>query len=343
MKNGESLELAKYIFSFLNDYAPRQKTSSPHTLKSYSTALSMYVSFLEDVKEIRPNTLNAQCFSTLNIEEWLTWLVESRKCTPDTCNVRLSSLRVFLKYLASRDIKYLYLAEEASGIPLRKTMKKKVDGLSRNAVKALLDAPDPSTIVGKRDLTFMIILYATAARLDEMLSLTVSQLHLKETKPYVTVIGKRRKIRKIYLLPKAVEHMKSYLDFYHGSDPDPTAYVFYSRNTGIHGKLTQPAIAKMLKKHAADAHERCNEVPLDLHAHQFRHAKASHWLEDGMNIVQISFLLGHEQLQTTMKYLDITTDAEMKALATLEDEQSSSMPKRWKNNMNSLRNYCGLS
>ena len=137
--------------------------------------------------------------------------------------------------------------------------------------------------------------------------------------------------------------MKSYLDFYHGSDPDPTAYVFYSRNTGIHGKLTQPAIAKMLKKHAADAHERCNEVPLDLHAHQFRHAKASHWLEDGMNIVQISFLLGHEQLQTTMKYLDITTDAEMKALATLEDEQSSSMPKRWKNNMNSLRNYCGLS
>ena len=47
MKNGESLELAKYIFSFLNDYAPRQKTSSPHTLKSYSTALSMYVSFLE--------------------------------------------------------------------------------------------------------------------------------------------------------------------------------------------------------------------------------------------------------------------------------------------------------
>ena len=207
MKNGESLELAKYIFSFLNDYAPRQKTSSPHTLKSYSTALSMYVSFLEDVKEIRPNTLNAQCFSTLNIEEWLTWLVESRKCTPDTCNVRLSSLRVFLKYLASRDIKYLYLAEEASGIPFRKTMKKKVDGLSRNAVKALLDAPDPSTIVGKRDLTFMIILYATAARLDEMLSLTVSQLHLKETKPYVTVIGKRRKIRTIYVLIQIQRHM----------------------------------------------------------------------------------------------------------------------------------------
>lgn len=50
-----------------------------------------------------------------------------------------------------------------------------------------------------------------------------------------------------------------------------------------------------------------------------RHAKASHWLEDGMNIVQISFLLGHEQLQTTMAYLDITTDEKAKGLATLED------------------------
>lgn len=61
-------------------------------------------------------------------------------------------------------------------------------------------------------------------------------------------------------------------------------------------------------------------MPLGLHAHQFRHGKASHWLEDGMNIVQISFLLGHEQLQTTMVYLDITAEEKAKALATLEDE-----------------------
>ena len=55
-------------------------------------------------------------------------------------------------------------------------------------------------------------------------------------------------------------------------------------------------------------------------AAHLRHAKASHWLEDGMNIVQISSLLGHEQLQTTMVYLDITMEQELKALATLEDE-----------------------
>ena len=40
-----------------------------------------------------------------------------------------------------------------------------------------------------------------------------------------------------------------------------------------------------------------------------------------MNIIQISFLLGHANLHTTMIYLDITTEQESKALATLEDRE----------------------
>ena len=80
---------------------------------------------------------------------------------------------------------------------------------------------------------------------------------------------------------------------------------------------------------------------MNLHAHQLRHAKASHWLEDGMNIVQISFLLGHEQLETTMVYMDITTDHERAALATLEDENDKNAVKKWKSDNGSLANFCG--
>lgn len=35
-------------------------------------------------------------------------------------------------------------------------------------------------------------------------------------------------------------------------------------------------VNKMLKKYVSIAHKTCEDVPLDLHAHQFRHAKASH-------------------------------------------------------------------
>jgi hypothetical protein len=58
--------------------------------------------------------------------------------------------------------------------------------------------------------------------------------------------------------------------------------------------------------------------------------------------VQISFLLGHAQLQTTMMYLDITTEQEAKALATLEDENDKSVSKRWHNADSELSDFCGL-
>lgn len=57
---------------------------------------------------------------------------------------------------------------------------------------------------------------------------------------------------------------------------------------------------------------------VNTHAHKFRHAKASHWIEDGLSVVQVSFLLGHSNLETTMKYPDITTEDKIKALSTLE-------------------------
>ncbi len=78
-------------------------------------------------------------------------------------------------------------------------------------------------------------------------------------------------------------------------------------------------------------------------APHFRHAKASHWIEDGINVVQVSFLLGHEQLETTMRYLDITTKEKAKALATLESESQKSIPKKWKNSDGTLKDFCGLN
>jgi len=108
------------------------------------------------------------------------------------------------------------------------------------------------------------------------------------------------------------------------------ALIFYSKSKGIYAPMSAENVNKMLKKYASIAHETCEDVPLNLHAHQFRHAKASHWLENGMNIAQISYLLGHESIQTTMIYLDITTEQESKALETLESENQKHITKKWK-------------
>lgn len=340
-RNNEAYQLAKYISDFLNDYAPSFLTNSPCTLKSYKDALILYVLFLEECG-ITPNELDRECLESGWIEKWITWLKEKRNCCPDTCNVRLASLRVFLEYTGSRDVGLLYLYQQAKKIKRQKVSKKKVSGLSREAVTAMLKAPDLNTKTGKRDIVFLTLLYATAGRLDEIRSIKISHLNLIAEKPYINLHGKGDKIRTSYLLPRAVAHVKLYLREFHGGHPNPDDYLFYTRVGTERGKLTEAALDKRIKIYATKAHEKCTDVPLKAHAHQFRHAKASHWIEDGMSVVQVSFLLGHEHLETTMKYLDITTEDKVKALATLENETEKTVSKKWKKNDSSLSDFCGL-
>lgn len=341
MKNNEAVIFSRYISTFLYDYAPSQLTHSEHTIKSYKDAMTLYVKYLED-EGIAPKDFEKSCFERIIIEKWINWLKEKRNCSPDTCNVRLASIRVFLEFLGSRDVRFLYLYLDAKNIKRQKCTHKKVNGLTREAVTAMLSVVIPSTKTGKRDLVFLILLYATAARLDEILSIRIKHLHLKADKPYVTILGKGEKTRTLYLLPKAVAHLEQYISHEHEASEDPESYLFFSRVGGKYGKLTEVAIDKRLKLYAKKAHIKCSDVPLKIHAHQFRHAKASHWIEDGLNVLQVSFLLGHANLETTMVYLDITTEDKVKALATLESEKEKTVDKKWKNLDGSLTDFCGL-
>lgn len=318
-------------------------TSSAHTLKSYRDSLALYIAFLES-KGTTPSDLARSCFERDMIEEWVRWLKTVRGNGPDTCNVRLASLRTFLEYVGTRDVSLMYLHQEAKLVKRQKCPKKKVCGLTRAAVAAMLAAPDTTTAAGRRDLAFMVLLYATAARLGEILSMRVGQVHVEgESRPYAIIAGKGGKTRTMYLLPRAVAHLRRYIAEAHGPSPDPEACLFYSRVGGKRAKLTEPAMDKRLKKHAVVAHEKCPDVPLGIHAHQFRHAKASHWIEDGVNVLQVSFLLGHANLETTMVYIDVTKEEKAKALATLEGEDETRVAKKWKSLDGTLGAFCGLA
>ena len=183
-----------------------------------------------------------------------------------------------------------------------------------------------------------VLMYNTAIRVNEMLSLRLKDIYLDVGKPYIVIIGKGNKLRSLYLLPKTVEYLNKYILETHNIDYNENNYLFYSKIKGKKEKMTQPAVEKQLKKWAKIAHEKCKEVPETLHPHQLRHAAASHWLEDGMNIVQISYLLGHEQLQTTMIYLEITTAQKAQALEKLDTTKNTT--KKWKKDIQKLSDLC---
>ena len=61
-----------------------------------------------------------------------------------------------------------------------------------------------------------------------------------------------------------------------------------------------------------------------------------------MNIVQISSLPGHEQLETTMVYVKTTALQHIEALATIETEAEKRISPKWKSSGGGLKGFCGL-
>jgi site-specific recombinase XerC len=74
-----------------------------------------------------------------------------------------------------------------------------------------------------------------------------------------------------------------------------------------------------------------------------RHSKASHWLDkDKLNVIEVQHLLGHEQLDTTMRYVDTDEGQLADAVLSIEHPSESGGTKKWKRPDGTLRGFCGL-
>ena len=322
---------ARKIAKLYNEWIEvSRSTKSPNTVASYELTVNMYFQFLISKKNMNVLSFNRKdCFSKTMIEDWLRWLQEDKKCTPQSCNVRLSNLHSFLKYLSS-DFKYAEIYIASMSVERRKTLKVKIRGISEEGINALLKSIDVSTEVGLRDCVLWQMVYLTGMRISEALSIQLKHLNLNAKRPYVTVIGKRSKIRTPYLPSILVNNLKGYIRRFFGNKYDEDSFLFFSRVKGKMHPMTVKGAEERLKKNAAEANKICKDVPLDLHPHMLRHSFATHRLDDGMNIIQLSELLGHDDISTTMRYLDVSEKQTEEAIKYLEDDKTRKIKKKWK-------------
>jgi site-specific recombinase XerC len=151
----------------------------------------------------------------------------------------------------------------------------------------------------------MVLLYGAALRIDEILSIKICHLHLDANDPYVNIVGKGNKIRSPFLMDGIVKQLRIYISAFHGDNPRPEDFLFYSPVRGLKGKPSQQCFRNRLEKIAKIANERNPSIPTHVWPHRFRHAKAQHMLDEGFNLAEVSEYLGHANLNTTMVYTDI--------------------------------------
>lgn len=330
-KSQSAIELASHFAAFV-EYSQGRKSEC--TISGYRYAMKLFAEYVTETEKNAYEKFTMSYFTEDNIRKFVVWLQDKRGIKPQSCNLRISQLLSFLKYMSRiPEYKHLYLKIKTVSRLTAIDTSKVIEPLTKSAITALLNTSGTKTQTGLRYTTIMAMLYTMATRIDEVLSIRIGDLILDNGKPRVTVIGKGRKARTVYIMSKTLSLLRKYILSEHGRNPDPTAYLFYSHCKGLHSKISERGVNKQLYRYAQKARIVCPEVPELVHTHQFRHSMATHCLDDGMNIFQISKMLGHKSVHTTMIYLGVTVAMTESAIKKIESTTVQTIKPKWKSGM----------
>ena len=152
---------------------------------------------------------------------------------------------------------------------------------------------------GRRDAAILELLYATGLRVGELVSLNLQNVDLNDS--YIRCWGKGSKERIVYMYPKALAEIKSYLHKSRpgllGTEKSQTALFINHRGQ----RLTRQWIWNIMKNYGEKAH-----LPERITPHTLRHSFATHLLQNGASLRHVQELLGHSSISTTQVYTHLT-------------------------------------
>lgn len=207
----------------------------------------------------------------------------------------LSALRSYLKFLIDVDYKTPVTAD---AVKLLKTEKKAGQVPEMKELISLIEAPskfekDPA--IAMRNRAMLETLFATGMRISELLSLKRQQL---DESGRIYIMGKGKKQRFVYLTPRAIKHIGTYLKSRH--DDAPYLFIPYR---GRNNPIKQKKISTNYLQYKIKRYRELLSINIPISAHSLRHGFATYLAENGANPAAIQILLGHESLDTTTRYV----------------------------------------
>jgi integrase/recombinase XerD len=166
--------------------------------------------------------------------------------------------------------------------------------LTEKEIKQLLELPNLS----EKNETWILLLYTPALRVSEALNVRVKDLNLEKMEINV-VGGKKRAQDDIDPVPCNLQVLRQIKRYAERNDLKPSDYIMFS-NQGIQAR--REWVYRALNK-------LCKEAGFDkkVGTHTMRRSRATHLLNRGIPLEQVSKYLRHKNLSTTMEYLKITT------------------------------------
>lgn len=312
--------LFELIQKYFVTYLPSVKKYSPNTIRAYKKALSMFLDYAQEKEGVKLRNLTFDKLDSETLTAFLDYLESDLGCSVSTRNHRLHCIRTFFSFAANEDINKVAYWEDIKSVKNAKDKKTIVEYMSETAVEAIIKQPDSSTNKGLQDMFLLLFLYHTAARVQELVDIQLHDIIITKTST-VVFHGKGGKDRIVPIRDNVVEHLNKYLLLFH-KDSKPTDYLFFSVRNGHHKRMTEDNVRKITSRYGSQARKECSDVPENVHPHLFRHSRAMHLYQHGVDLTLISQWLGHSQLETTLIYAHADTEMKRKAIEASVPEES---------------------
>jgi site-specific recombinase XerD len=299
---------------FLNDR--RARRLAPNSLARYLASLTLWQRYLATAGD--PTDLEQ--IQIAHFRAFLVYLLDDH--TPHTVNPKrpaaaqqgmapasVASTRTVLRAFWTFASGEGWLTAEQAGffrgdrIPKPKIPEADREAWSDSLVEALLRAcdrrPEEET---RRNKAIICLIYESGMRIDELCRLTDQACDLADRSARIT--GKGGKRRWVFWGDAAAEALAAYVAIRRAAaaDCDPCATPLIRsvspKNDG--GFLAADSVRQQLKQLAKNAGV---DLPKNAPIHSGRHGFAHRMIDGGADISQVAQLMGHANVNTTMRYL----------------------------------------
>jgi integrase/recombinase XerC len=280
------------------------RNASVHTVRAYDSDLTQFVDALARAKGRKVSELAPADIDADGIRDFLGEL-HSRGNSRASAARKLTAVRTFCRYLRREGL----IQDDPSAVVGAPKQEKKLPAhLEIGEMEKLLQMPDTSAPLGRRDRAILELFYASGLRLSELVGLDLDDLNLSSR--MVRVFGKGRKERIVPFNHASEDALRAWLKDRAGFAAPPVADLRRVQRPIRQGRRREPlfvnyqggrlstrSVDRLVKHYVSMCSTRFGISP-----HALRHSFATHLLQRGADLRAIQELLGHARLSTTQRY-----------------------------------------
>jgi integrase/recombinase XerC len=307
------------------DHLRLNENASAHTVRAYESDLSQFVAFVAAHLDRRRSDLLATDFNHLHIRAFLGDL-HKRGNSRSSAARKLAAIRTFGRYLRREGA---IEGDPAALVGTPRREQRLPAHLAEAEMSRLLDMPDRTAPLGRRDRAIMELFYASGLRLSELVGLGLEDVNLSSR--VVRVLGKGGKERIVPFNRTTEGALRDWM-----RDREEIVVAVRGSRLAVRGsrlavrdsrfavrkvaavksrrsteplflnyrggRLSTRSVDRLVRKYVAACSARFGISP-----HALRHSFATHLLERGADLRVIQELLGHARLSTTQRYTHVNS------------------------------------